>query len=114
MARSTIAVTLDPAVYRFAQRLVEEVDATKVLLVGSRARGINDVDSDYDFIIVSDRFTDVDPFEREFGIKAMFYEIVGLAPIDLYCLTPDEFEIGKNRTSMLAAVLPEAIDLLGH
>lgn len=112
MARSATTVTLDPAVYRFAQRLVEEVGATTVLLIGSRARGTNEADSDYDFIIVSEKFVDVDPIYREFGMKALFYEVVGLAPIDLYCVTPEEFEIGKSRISMLAEVLPEAIDLL--
>ncbi|MDQ3548635.1 MAG: nucleotidyltransferase domain-containing protein [Chloroflexota bacterium] len=83
-----------------------------MLLVGSRARGTNDDDSDYDIIIVSEHFTGVDRFEREFGLKSLFYEAGGFAPMDLYCLTPEEFEIGQNRISMLADILPEAIDLL--
>ncbi len=41
MARSATTVKLDPAVIRFAQRLVDEIGATTVLLVGSRARGTN-------------------------------------------------------------------------
>jgi hypothetical protein len=30
----------------------------------------------------------------------------------LHCLTPDEFERGKIGITMLAEILPEAIDLL--
>jgi predicted nucleotidyltransferase len=97
---------------RFAQRLAEEIGATTVLLVGSRARGTNDADSDYDIVIVSERFTGMDRFDRELGLKSLFYEVGGFAPMDLYCLTPEEFECGKNRISELADVLPEAIDLL--
>ena len=112
MARNATSVKLDPAVIRFAQRLSEDIGATEVLLIGSRARGTQDADSDYDIIIVSERFEGVDRFERQRGLKALFYEVGGYAPMDLYCLTPEEFESGKNRITMLADVLPEAIDLL--
>jgi predicted nucleotidyltransferase len=112
MARSANTIKLDPAITRFAKRLSEDIGATAVLLIGSRAKGTNDPDSDYDIIIVSERFAGVDRFERQRGLKLLFYEVGGFAPMDLYCLTPEEFEIGKNRISMLAEVLPEAIDLL--
>ena len=112
MARSATTIKLDPAVTRFAKRLSEDIGATAVLLIGSRARGTNDADSDYDIIIVSELFTGVDRFERQRGLKLLFYEVGGFAPMNLYCLTPEEFESGKNRNTMLADVLPEAIDLL--
>lgn len=112
MARSATSVKLDPAVTRFAQRLSKDIGATAVLLFGSHARGTNGPDSAYDFIIVSEQFVGVDPFERGLGLKLLFYEVGEPAPMHLHCLTPEEFEIGKNRISMLAEVLPEAIDLL--
>lgn len=112
MARRATTVELDPAVIRFAQRLSTDIGATAVLLVGSRAKGTHDADSDYDFIIVSERFVDMDRFERQRGLKSLFYEVGGFAPMDLYCLTPDEFERGKNGITRLVEILPEAINLL--
>lgn len=32
--------------------------------------------------------------------------------MDLICLTPEEFEQARHRITLVAAVLPEAIDLL--
>ena len=32
--------------------------------------------------------------------------------MDLICLTPEEFEQARNRITLVAAVLPEAIELL--
>jgi len=99
-------------VIRFAKRLSEDIGATAVLLIGSRARGTNDPDSDYDIVIVSEHFAGIDRFERQRGLKLLFYEVGGFAPMDLYCITPEEFEFGRNHITMLADVLPEAIDLL--
>ena len=42
----------------------------------------------------------------------MFYEVGGHAPMDIFCLTPEEFESAQDRVSLIAAVLPDAIDLL--
>ena len=32
--------------------------------------------------------------------------------MDLFCLTPDEFENAQNHITMIAQVVPDAIDLL--
>jgi predicted nucleotidyltransferase len=112
MARRTALSDIDPAVIRFAQRLSDEKGASHVLLFGSRARAVHDDDSDYDIIIVSEQFEGVDRFKREHGLKSMFYEEGGFAPMDLFCLTPDEFENAQNHITMIAQVVPDAIDLL--
>jgi hypothetical protein len=70
------------------------------------------LDGDAEVIIVSERFARVDRFEREYGLKSLFYELGGHTPMHLHCLTPAEFTQGKARLSMLAAMLPGAIDLL--
>ena len=112
MARSATSVKLDPAVIRFAQRLSKDIDASDVLLFGSHATGTNTKDSAYDIIVVSRQFEGVDPFERGLDLKFLFYEVGGFAPMHLHCVTPEEFETGKHRITLLAAVIPEAIDLL--
>ena len=44
----------------------------------------------------------------------LFYEVGGNAPLDLICLTPEEFESAKGRVTLVREVLPEAIDLLAE
>lgn len=98
---------------RFAERLRERLNAERVLLFGSRARGNARPDSDYDFLIVAPHFEGMSRRERPLGLHRLFYEAVGgRAPIDLFCLTPAEFEEARNRITLVAAVLPEALDLL--
>ena len=48
------------------------------------------------------------------GLRDLFYEVGGNAPLDLICLTPEEFERAKTSATLVAAVLPEAIDLLAE
>jgi predicted nucleotidyltransferase len=103
---------VDPLIYRFAERLRDEIGAEQVLLFGSYARGNAYHDSDYDFIIVSPRFRDIPKLQRTFGLRDLFYELGGDAPMDLICVTPEEFERAKSRVTLIAAVLPESIDLL--
>jgi uncharacterized protein len=104
--------TLDPALTRFAERLREELGAQRVLLFGSHARGTADAGSDYDLIIVAEGFRQVPRLKRAIGLRQLFYASGGHAPIDLICLTPEEFDQARQRITLVAAVLPEAIDLL--
>ena len=103
--------SLDPALSRFAGRLRDEIGATRVLLFGSRARGSGGKDSDYDLIVVSDRFESVPRLKRQTGLRDLFYEVGGDAPLDLICLTSREFGRAQAGATLVSAVLVEAIDL---
>ena len=46
-------------------------------------------------------------------MRDLFYEVGGHAPMDLICLTPEEFDEASRHITLVAAVLPEAVDLLG-
>jgi predicted nucleotidyltransferase len=92
MARTGTAVQTTAALNRFAERLAGTIGATKVLLFGSRARGTARSDSDYDLIVVAPTFEGVNLLDRGLGLRALFYEVGGHAPMDLICLTPDEFD----------------------
>lgn len=83
-----------------------------MLLFGSRARGQARVDSDYDIIIVSTQFADVEIARRATGLRELWYRSGGDGPMDLICLTPEEFALARQRITLVAAVLPEALDLL--
>lgn len=56
MDQHATAVTLEPSLVGFAQQLRHDLDAQRVLLFGSRARGQVRADGDYDLIIVSPQF----------------------------------------------------------
>ncbi len=112
MAGTPTDIRIDPALVRFAELLQERLSASKVLLFGSHATGRQQPDSDYDIIIVAESFRGINPMARGRGIRSIFYEVGGKSPMDLFCLTPEEFENAKGRITLIAAVLPEAIDLL--
>ena len=101
-----------PAVDRFAATLQQVAGAERVLLFGSRARGGARPDSDYDFIVVSPLFSAQSRRERPVGLYRFWYEAEGDAPLDLVCLTPEEFDDAAQRISLVSAVLPEALVLL--
>ncbi|CAN5754872.1 nucleotidyltransferase domain-containing protein [soil metagenome] len=112
MAQSAGQATIEPALERFARKLSTEIDACRVLMFDSRARDQAQQGSDYDLIIVSGQFAGVDPLLRGIGLRSLWYEAGGVGPMDLICLTPEEFAEGQQRSSLVAAVLPDAIDLL--
>ena len=112
MARSATSRYIPPVLRSFAGRLKEQIGATRVLLFGSHARGSARLDSDYDIIVVSPRFVGTHRLDRGRGLRDLFYAVGGHAPMDLICLTPEEFEEARHKITLVAAVLPEAIDLL--
>ena len=112
MDRTITRASIDPSVIRFAERLRAELDAKHVLLFGSQAYGNARPDSDYDLIIVADSFRTVSRFRRTIGLHDLFYEAGGHAPLDLICLSPEEFEYARTHITLVHAVLPEAIELL--
>ena len=83
-------------IFRFAQALRDRWGAERVLLFGSRARAQQRPDSDYDFIIVSPRFEGMHRRARSWGLREIFYEAAERAPIDVICLTPEEFEQARS------------------
>lgn len=102
----------DPTLARYAERLRERIGAERVLLFGSHARGAGGADSHYDLIVVAERFGVLPRLRRASGLRDLFYEVGGNAPLDLICLTPAEFDQAQQRITLVSAVLPEAVDLL--
>jgi uncharacterized protein len=96
---------------RFTASLKRAVNAERVLLFGSRARGHERRDSDYDIIVVSRDFAGQSRRERPVGLYAHWYGAGADAPLDLICLTPQEFDEAAGRISLISAVLPEAVEL---
>lgn len=112
MDRTATQPAIEPALIRFAERLHQRIGAQRVLLFGSHARGQAHAQSDYDIIVVSPQFADIEPLCRGMGLRQLWYEAGGDGPMDLICLTPEEFALARERITLVAAVLPEALELL--
>jgi hypothetical protein len=108
----TALVELPAELRRFAQRLRSDIGAERVLLFGSQATGRARPDSDYDLIIVAPCFGSIPKIKRGIGLRSLYYREGGDSPLDLFCLTPEEFQWASAHITLVSAVLPEAIDLL--
>ncbi|MDI6701481.1 nucleotidyltransferase domain-containing protein [Methanothermobacter wolfeii] len=79
-----------------------------ILLFGSRARGENLEDSDYDIIIVSEKFRDMNFLRRIEKITEYWDARVN---IDVLPYTPEEFEIKRKEIGIVQEAVREGIRL---
>ena len=99
---------LEPFVYEFARKLREEAGAEKVILFGSRARGDWLHESDYDFVIVAERFRGVHFSRRPVDLYQYWK---GRPGVELLCYTPEEFERNRRQISIVREAVREGIEL---
>ncbi len=90
----------------FKDLLSKRLEVNKMLLFGSRARGDFEEDSDFDLIVVSSDFEGKKSFNR----AVEFRECWNIdSPVDFICLTPEEFDSGKDRVGFIGNALKEGI-----
>ena len=105
-------VFMDQETAQVTKKYVQEVrkwypDA-KVYLFGSRARDDHWVTSDFDFLVVSKQFGGQSPSERTGALlKLWSYH----RDADIICLTPEEFERQKKRSTLLKLALKDGMQL---
>lgn len=100
---------MSPAFRRFLGRLRRELRPQRVLLFGSRARGDNRPDSDYDLLVVSDRFGSI-PWVRRAALVTILWDL----PLDVepICLTPGEYRRRRNEISIVGEAVREGVALI--
>ncbi len=99
---------LAPFVYDFARSLHQQIDAQKVILFGSRARGDWLRESDYDFVVVSERFEGV-PFPQRPVDLYQYWQ--GHPGVELLCYTPEEFERKHQQITIVREAAREGVEL---
>ena len=100
---------LDPAAARIVERIAAEVCPEKLYLFGSRASGTADPESDVDVLLVhSGRES-----PREVQLKAHRLFPRPEVALDVFVMTPDEFESQKNVANTLAREVSETGILCG-
>jgi predicted nucleotidyltransferase len=78
---------------QFLNRLKRKLNAKEVILFGSWAKGKNLENSDFDLLIISEKFRGVNYYER----AVMVYKLKNIKNnIEVICLIPEEFEENKN------------------
>ncbi len=100
--------TPDKIVTSFAQVVRKHLSPCRIILFGSRARKRARKDSDYDFLLVSPKFT---KWEFE-GRSAYVYTLKKNIPaaMDIICLTPPEFERKKNEIGIVHEAVQGGIE----
>jgi len=93
---------------KFASRIRKAYSPERIILFGSRARGDNFNTSDFDFIIVSDKFRDTPFPERPSEMYDFGDEAVDLEAI---CYTPQEFARKLRQHGIVRTAAREGIEL---
>ena len=96
-------VTLNEAV----DRLVEALHPRAIILFGSRARGTNRPDSDYDLLVVSDQLRDYDEVYSPIAGKGLHCEVVP-------CTAQTWREASLDAGGVLRAAREEGVILYGE
>ena len=66
----------DPRLREAIKRLVDALHPRAIILFGSRARGTNRADSDYDLLVVSDELRDYDEVYRPVAGRGLHCDVV--------------------------------------
>jgi len=94
----------------FISVIKERYAPTDVILFGSRARGDHRSYSDYDFIVVSDRFRGVNWHDRRVQLLRLWQRF---DDVDIIPYTPEEFADKSLNSSIIRSAIREGkrIDL---
>jgi predicted nucleotidyltransferase len=101
-------VKLDSETLDFVNKVKLRFNPTKVILFGSRARGDAWNYSDYDFIVVSDKFERVHWLKR---ISRLVKCWSSDRDIDVLPYTSKEFEDKKKTSSMIKEAVQKGIEV---
>jgi uncharacterized protein len=93
----------------FAGKVSKEYPDAKIILFGSRATEDYLEESDFDFIIVSEKFQGTNFFERIEQLYAFWNEKQSIEPL---CYTPQEFEQKKKQTGIVQEAVRTGIQII--
>lgn len=96
------------ALERFLARVAERFPLERAILFGSRARGTELVDSDYDLVLVSRAFEGLTWQERVTAVLELWELDVDLQPL---CYTPEELARKSQEICTTAEAVREGIEV---
>ncbi len=94
---------------QFARKVKKKYNPAKVILFGSRARGDHLKKSDFDFVVISEKFK-----KKLFIYRASDLYDFWDSPIDIepLCYTPKEFERKKKQIGIVQQAVKEGIEII--
>ena len=93
----------------FKKRLSGKIPLIKIILFGSRARGKNVREfSDFDLLIISDKFEGIKSFKRSPNMYDYWTENI---PVDFLCLTSKEFNNLKDKITIVNEAVKTGIEI---
>jgi predicted nucleotidyltransferase len=87
---------------------IKGIKISKFLLFGSRAKGEEKRDSDFDIIVVSEDFKGKRWNRRPLEVYLSWNEN---KPLELLCYTPEEFNQLKNKITIVREAVREGIEI---
>src|SRR5437868_4504778 len=97
----------DPKLEEAVSRLVDALHPRAIILFGSRARGVERVDSDYDLLVVSDQPRDYDEVYRPVAGRGLHCDVVP-------CTAETWREARLDAGGILRAALDDGVLLYGE
>ncbi|MBI5373865.1 MAG: nucleotidyltransferase domain-containing protein [Candidatus Schekmanbacteria bacterium] len=88
--------------------LVKKFKPEKVIIFGSRVRGVAKKDSDIDIIVISNYFEKI-PFLKRMPL--ILKKVPFQKHVDYICYTPDEYKKIKDASSLISGALEDSIEL---
>ncbi len=96
------------SLHPFLRLVTKKFHPEKVILFGSRARGDNLLESDYDLLFVSAEFKKYTIYERMVEVyKLQDVPVV----IDIVCLTPQEFKAQQKIEGVVRDAVREGVEI---
>ena len=93
---------------KFAKKIEKKFAPKSIILFGSRARGDNFKESDYDVIIVSNKFNETHFLDRMGQVYAFWDNKYNLEPL---CYTEEEFSRKANQQGIVKKAVKEGIKI---
>jgi hypothetical protein len=97
----------DPKLEEAVRRLVDALNPRAIILFGSRARGTNRTESDYDLLVVSDQLRDYDEVYRPVAGRGLHCDVVP-------CTIETWNQANEDAGGVLRAALEDGILLYGE
>jgi hypothetical protein len=102
------AVEPDERVKRFAEKVRAAMPDARIIWFGSRARGDHMEYSDYDFVVVSERFAGMPFTRRPVALYGLWEHD---ADLEALCYTPEEFQRKASMITIVAEAVREGVEV---
>jgi len=96
---------------KFKNELSKKYKLKHLILFGSRATNKNKKNSDYDLIVVSPDFKDIEWRKRQISLYPLWDFGLFEKGADFICYTPDEFEKMRKKSFLCKKATEEGIEI---